>query len=233
LRSCFVRKRSPEVFVLRRIFQAFRPLELKAADKDSDAVVEQKAFSPGSIIEFQEKNRIHVGKILQVERKSNGAVRYEVEEFPTGKHHNIADKEVSFSIPPPTNDKKAEKLLEQLEHAHELDEEDLRKELDISPELLEIAWEETVESEEMEELTPKQLVEIVHSHDANPIEKYEAWRLLRSDIGHVFFKDLKENGRVVAFKAKPKKSVEASKEAFCANNEEEEEFCDAPEDLSP
>ena len=164
---------------------------------------------------------------MEVERKSNGAVRYDVEEYPSGKHFSIADKEVSFSVPPPTNDKQVEKLLEQLEHAFFLTGRDLCKELDMSPELLEMAWEETVEAPDSNELTPNDLVELVHSHKATPLEKYEAWRLLRSEVGHVFFKELKEQGRVVSFKPKPKKSVDASKDSYCASHSDDEDICNA------
>ena len=177
-------------------------------------------------MEFSEKKREHVGKIVEAEHKSNGAVRYDIEEFPTGKHFSVPDKEVAFSIPATNNEKQAEKLLEQIEHAHALSEEELSKELDIAPDLLEMAWEETAEAteegEQPQNLTPNELVEAVHSHKADPVEKYEAWRLLRSEIGHVFFKELKEKGRVVAFKPKARNSVEASKENFLQKHEDED-----------
>lgn len=171
-------------------------------------------------MEFKEKNREHVGKIIDVERKSDGSARYEVEEFPSGKHFfSIAGKEVSFTIPAPTNDKQADKLLKQLEHAHAITEDQLSKELDLTPELLEMAWEEAAATDsDDDQMTPNELVELVHSHKADHIEKYEAWRLLRSEIGHIFFKEIKEHGRVVAFKAKPRHSVEASKDMFRNNH---------------
>jgi len=190
-------------------------------DSNCEEVEQQQAFPSGTIVEFQEKKREHVGKILEVDRKSNGAVRYEIEEFPTGKHFSVADKEVSFSIPTTNNEKQAEKLLEQVEHAHAIDEVALSKELEITPDLLEMAWEEAVEDEEAHNLTPNDLVELVHSHKADPVEKYEAWRLLKSEIGHVFFKELKQNGRVVAFKPKARNSVEASKDIFLQKHDED------------
>jgi hypothetical protein len=194
-----------------------------ASAKDADIERNHPVFPPGTIVEFTEKNREHVGKIIELERKKNsGATRYDVEEFPSGKHFSIADKEVTFTIPAPTNIKQADKLLEQLEHAHAISEEELSKELDLTPELLEMAWEESTATDggHEEVLTPNQLVELVHSHKANHIEKYEAWRLLRSEIGHIFFKEIKENGRVVAFKAKPRDSVEASKHTFWNNHKD-------------
>lgn len=215
---------TPFMFNAHQTFVSTRLLQAKNAEEVE--VVQKQAFSEGSLVEFTEKKRSHLGKILDVERKSNGAVRYSVEEYPTGKQFNIADKEVNFSIPPPTNKNQADKLLKELEHAFVLTGGGLCEKLDMTPELLEMAWEETVEA--TDSLTPKDLVELVHSHKADPIERYEAWRLLRSEIGHVFFKELKEQGRVVAFKAKPKKSVDASKGIFCANHDDQDDFCDAP-----
>jgi hypothetical protein len=85
-----------------------------------------------------------------------------------------------------------------------------------------------VEDEETGMMTSQSLIELIHSHSASPIENYMAWRLLKAEVGHVFFKELKENGRVTSFKPKPAKSVEAAKANFCANHEEERDFCFAP-----
>ena len=61
---------------------------------------------------------------------------------------------------------------------------------------------------------------------AAALEAYKAWRLLRTDAAHVFFKEIKSNGRVVAFKAKTAKAVENAKHAFCTKAENaEEELC--------
>lgn len=171
---------------------------------------------------------------MEVAHKSNGSARYGIEEYPSLKHYSIADKEVTYSIPAPTNDRQAEKLLEQLEHALAVSEIDLRQEIDISPELLEMAWEESL-TDEAQDMTPHSLVELVHSHTASPIENYMAWRLFKSEMGHVFFKELKENGRVTSFKPKPAKSVEAAKTMFCSHHDDEDEFCyiDDPTTLRP
>jgi len=184
------------------------------------------------LVEFEEKKRAHVGRITDVVHKSNGGARYDVEVYPTGQKYSVADKEVTFSVPAPNNDKQVQQLLKQLEKAHALAEKELLRELDISPELLEMAWEEKAEDEEVAEMKAGDLVELVHSHKPNQIEKYEAWRLMRSEIGHVFFKDVKENGRVVAFKPKPASAVETSKGQFCASHDDVDEICDV-EELRP
>ena len=57
------------------------------------------------------------------------------------------------------------------------------------------------------------------------MEKYYAWKLLQSDMAHIFFKEIKSNGRVVSFKAKTRKAVEAAKEMFCRTHQDENEIC--------
>jgi hypothetical protein len=218
--------------------QAFRPIfQTQLGDRGTKATDEHTALGEGTLVEFEEKSRTHVGKILQIERKSNGSVRYDVEEHPSKKHYSISDKEVTYSIPAPPTPKKAERLLEELEHAQAVSEMELRNEIGISPELLEMAWEEVAADEENGLMTSTSLIELVHSHSATPIENYMAWRLLKAEVGHVFFKELKENGRVRSFKPKNAKSVEAAKASFCAEHQEERDFCFAPEDdissLSP
>merc|ERR1712048_1438353 len=97
--------------------------------------------------------------------------------------------------------------------------EELQSQLDITPELLELAWEEASESTDTDGVvTPETLIELVHSHRASAMEKYKAWRLLQSDISHVFFKELKDHGRIAWFKVKARKVVESAKRAFCAKH---------------
>jgi hypothetical protein len=211
--------------------QAFSPIHPTQLGSTKTADNEQTALGEGTLVEFEEKSRTHIGKILQIERKSNGSVRYDVEEYPSKKHYSIADKEVTYSIPAPPTPKKAEKLLEELQKAQAVTEMELRNEIGISPELLEMAWEEVAADEETGTMmTSTSLIELVHSHSATPIENYMAWRLLKAEVGHVFFKELKENGRVMSFKPKNAKSVMAAKANFCAEHQEERDFCFAPEE---
>ena len=98
--------------------------------------------------------------------------------------------------------------------AQELPLESIQIELDVSPDLIQMAWEEAVE-DETHNLTPAEFVELVHAHSPSAMEKYLAWKLLQSEMSHVFFKEIKDKGRVVSFKAKPKKSVDAAKDVFC------------------
>jgi hypothetical protein len=124
----------------------------------------------------------------------------------------------------------AKKLFNEFCKAQQETEEQLQKDLEISPELLELAWEEAleraVEDDESSShvLSPSDLIELVHSHDASKIEKYKAWKFLQSELAHVFFKDIKDHGRVSTFKAKARKAVEAAKQSFC-NSHSDSDLC--------
>jgi hypothetical protein len=150
-----------------------------AADTDEEVVL-QKAFPVGTLVEFEEKSRVHMGKIISVNHKANGKPRYDVEEYPSGDKFDVADKEISFSLPAPKSAKQADDLLKELDTAQSMPDEELNEELDISPELLAMAWEEVEDGEDDErEIKAKDLIELVHSTKADGIEKYEAWRLLK------------------------------------------------------
>jgi len=201
----------------------------------SDSPPQQQAFAVGTFVEFVEKSREHIGKITKVEHKSSGGARYQVVDN-DGKTFGIADKAVSFAINAPNSPGACEKLYSDFLSAHDASVETLQSKLDISPEILEIAWEETAsEDEEAADgggsssssdhmITPSGLIDLVHSHTASAIEKYMAWKILRTDMAHVFFKEIKEKGRVVSFKAKARKAVDAAKQAFC-NDHQDSDMC--------
>lgn len=190
-------------------------------------VVQQRAFTVGTLVEFQEKKRVHVGKILGAEHKSNGGARYEVEDH-DGKHFNIADKAVSYAMPiSPDDERRRGQIFDDFHNALEEPEMELRRDLDISPELLEMAWEEAAEDDAAHhELTAPSLFDLVHSRTASAIETYKAWRLLKTDMAHVLFKEIKHHGRVTSFKAKARKAVDAAKQTFCTKADNaEDDFC--------
>ena len=197
----------------------------KKSSSDGDVPQNQAAFPVGTLIEFEEKKRVHVGKILATEHKSNGGARYEVEDA-NGVKYKIADKMVSFSMPAPNSPGAAQKLFQDFCEASEADEKGLQSSLDISTELLEMAWEESAEGDEIEDhlLTAPKLIELVQGHTASAIEKYLAWKLLKTETAHVFFKEIKDHGRVVAFKAKARKAVESAKQTFC-NTHQDSDLC--------
>ena len=190
-------------------------------------VVQQQAFTVGTLVEFEEKKRTHVGKITASEHKSNGGARYSVEDH-EGHKFDIPDKAVHYAIKiTPDNERKVAALFDEFAIALEEDPADLEKDLEITGELLQMAWEEAIEDEDSShEITAKSLVELIHAHSASALEAYKAWRLLRTEASHVFFKEIKSNGRVVAFKAKTAKAVENAKRAFCTKAENaEQELC--------
>ncbi|CAB9511583.1 expressed unknown protein [Seminavis robusta] len=199
---------------------------LLAAEKGSEEVKQQHALSVGTLVEFQEKSRVHIGTIKSSEHKSSGGARYKIEDI-DGKSYNVADKHVTFATPvAPSNANKVNALMTELEEVQHASEEALCKLLDVSPDLLEMAWEEAAAEEAAtHELTAKSFVSLVHSHAASTIEEYTAWRLLKMDMAHVFFKDIKQNGRVASFKAKARKAVDNAKVAFCASHADDVEFC--------
>lgn len=189
------------------------------SNDNDDVVVQQKAFAVGTLVEFEEKKRTHIGKIDSVEHKTSGGARYRVVDG-EGKAWDIADKAVSYGMPCPNSPGQATKLFEQFCRAQDAPVDSLQDELDISPELLEMAWEEAAQDEDSDLVTSGSLIELIQGHAASAMEKYLAWKLLKTDMAHVFFKEIKENGRVVAFKAKTKKAVEAAKEAFCQSHQD-------------
>ena len=184
---------------------------------------QQHAFSIGTFVEFQEKKRNHLGKITEVEHKGNGGTRYTVMDS-EGKVFGIADKQIMYTMPCPTSPGQATKLFSDFCRSQDAPLSSIEDELDITPDLLEMAWEEVAEDEANKDhtVTAENLIYLVHSHVASAMEKYLAWKLLRSDLAHVFFKEIKENGRVVAFKAKTKKAVDAAKDSFCRTHVDSE-----------
>jgi hypothetical protein len=200
-------------------------LSAKKSDDGAAAPVQQNAaFMVGSLVEFVEKKRTHVAKILSVEHKSSGGARYHVEDT-GGKTYDVAEKAINFHMPAPNDAMRTDQLLLQFEEAQTCPELTLREKLEVSPDLLEMAWEEVSQDPSTDELTPAKFVQLMHSHTASQLERYMAWRLLKHDMAHVFFKELKQNGRVVAFKAKASKAVKAAKEHFCKTHADEYEFC--------
>lgn len=186
------------------------------------------SLAVGTFVEFEEKQkRVHIGKIAEVEHKSNGGTRYSVEDS-EGHRFNIPDKAIHFHINPPNSPGPAKQLYKEFVEAQQASEDELQSQLDISVDILELAWEEALEYEELSGehtgVKPGQLVELIHSHAASAIENYQAWRLLQSDLAHVFFKDMKDHGKVTSFKVKARKAVETAKKAFC-NDHTDSDLC--------
>jgi len=200
-------------------------LAKKQGDGENVEIVQKQTFAKNTLIEFKEKNRNHIGKIVSSIHKSNGNARYDVVDI-EGHQFSIADKDVAFAISPPSNPQMTDNVMKEMEDAHDASEKLLQTKLDVSPELLEMAWEEASESDS-HELTPKSFILLLHAKTVSSLEAYMTWRLLRLAKAHIFFKELKVDGRVVAFKAKARKSVVAAKENFCRDVEfmDDDSFC--------
>lgn len=130
----------------------------------------------------------------------------------------------------PNSPGQATKLFEEFSRAQDTPLQSLQTQLDVSPELVLMAWEEVLHSSDDETnkdhlVTPDSFIELIHSHAASAMERYLAWKLLKTDMAHIFFKEIKDHGRVVAFKAKTEKAVEAGKQVFCRSHSEDNEIC--------
>jgi len=187
-------------------------------------VVQQVAFAVGSFVEFSEKKRIHIGKIDTAEHKSSGGARYQVIDS-EGKKFNVPDKDIRYSMVCPSSPGQATKLYDEFCAAQESPLPSIQETIDVSPDLLEMAWEEAAEEGESHLLTPASFIELVHAHAGSSMEKYLAWKFLQSEQSHIFFKEIKSHGRVVSFKAKTRKAVDAAKEVFCRTHQDDNEIC--------
>ena len=117
----------------------------------------------------------------------------------------------------------ATKLYDEFCAAQETPLASIQEAIDVSPDLLEMAWEEAAEEEQ--NLTPASFIELLHAHKASAMEKYMAWKLLQSEQAHIFFKEIKDHGRVVSFKAKTRKAVDNAKDVFCRTHQDNNEIC--------
>lgn len=221
-------------FVVEQTKVATSPRAVLLASKKGvdEHIAHQVTFAVGTLVEFEEKNRVHVGKVQEATHKTGGS-RYEVMDR-DGKKYGIEDKAIHFAMPVPNTPKAAEQLFVDFCQAQEATEDQLHELLEINPEFLELAWEEAVTNDEESGadaggdahahhphhlVTPSALIELVHSHPPTAIEKYMAWKLLRTETSHVFFKEIKDHGRVVSFKAKDRKAVDAARLVFCKTHE--------------
>jgi hypothetical protein len=191
------------------------------------------AFSIGSFVEFEEKKRTHVGKIVEsVQHKGSSSPRYQIVDSEGQQWHDVADKAVLYNMAAPNSPGPAQQLFTEFCRAQNIPLDSLQEQLDITPSLLEMAWDEAVQNDDSTDtdrqhlvMTSSSLIEVVQGHPASAMEKYLAWKLLQTEMAHVFFREIKDHGRVVAFKAKTRKAVAASRAAFCQDHHDDHEIC--------
>jgi hypothetical protein len=85
----------------------------------------------------------------------------------------------------PNSPGQAEKLYNEFCKAQDSPIKSIQDAIDVSPELLQMAWEEAAGESEDESLshnlTPASFIELVHAHAASAMEKYLAWKYLQSE----------------------------------------------------
>lgn len=145
-----------------------------------------------------------------------------------GHKFSIPDKDVQYCMAAPNSPGAATKLYEDFCKAQDTPVKSIQEAIDVSPEILAMAWEEVADEESEESshnITPGSFIQLVHAHAASSMEKYLAWKYLQSEQAHIFFKEIKHNGRIVSFKAKTRKAVENAKEVFCRTHQDNNEIC--------
>jgi len=190
---------------------------MKTAEFDARKV---QQFSTGSICEFEDgKQRPQLGVILSVDvqAKKGGAV-YQVVDAKDQKHavlskslHVVypADPKTKPGTPP------AEVLDKFLTVACFTP-----LQLGVDLEIVELGW-EVCAADEAAELSQAAIMnEIDPSYLEGSVQRYKAFRLLTSDIGKIFFKQLHAGGAhhdasAISFRVKSAASVATAKEAWC------------------
>jgi hypothetical protein len=104
---------------------------------------------------------------------------------------------------------------------------ELRKALDVDPDMVELAWEEANADAHNSAWTPDDFIALIHSRPAlDPAETYRMWIFLSLGLGQVFFKGMADHGRITTFKARAAAAVDAAKATFCSEHQKDEpEFC--------
>jgi hypothetical protein len=136
-----------------------------------------------------------------------------------GKKHSVASKAIHIVLPPSKG--KSTDPAEVLAPYVEVAEKDGMS-LGIEPDLLELAWEMSLE-EAAKEVSPKEIMGMIdESLYQTALDRYKAFRLLTSDLGQVFFKSLSGN----AFKPRSESAVQSTKLLWChAPTHVEVDFC--------
>ena len=199
-------------------------LRMKAAPPDAPEERELPSIAIGSICEFHDPKhgagavKPVLGIVQSLEFKSKGGARIILADA-AGGTHTVAEKALHIILPPAKGkDKEPAEILQ--DYLKVMEVEDATN-LGVDPELLELAWTECAESEKAS-FSPKSIISMIDaSMCKTPVDLYKAFRLVSSDLGKVFFKELGGN----KFKAKAMKSVKASKDNWCRAPDHEHEWC--------
>lgn len=201
-----------------------RSLTMRSAFMKADEVAEddkpQVNLEPvGSIVEFDDgkHDRAILGVVASAEAKAKGGSTYTILDA-NSVSHSIKGKQIhcAFSPDPKLKKTEPEVLLKPFEAVKEMEV----TALGVAPDDLELAWEFLTE-EDKDSWSARTILQAIDDKLCrSPVEQYQAFRLLTSDLGHVFFKTLSGG----FYKLKNAKAVRASKEQWCRAHEEVE-FC--------
>jgi hypothetical protein len=193
-----------------------RRVTMKAEVPDDDDKPQVHLESIGSVVEFDDgkHDRSLLGIVTSAEAKAKGGARYSVIDA-NSVTHSVPGKGIHCSF---SADKKMKDgvdpnvLLEPFEKIQALPSTNLG----VEPDILELAW-EMLKDEDKSSWSAKTILRSIDdSMCRSPVEQYRAFRLLTSDLGHIFFKSLSDN----MFKPKNDKAVKASKENWCRSHDE-------------
>jgi len=160
----------------------------------------------------------HSAQVKGVEYKAKGGARLQVMDA-SGAMHAVAEKSIHVNLGVHKGKLvEPSAILADFQAVMALEP----TALGVDPESLAMAWELAAE-EEGDSFSTKFLLSLVDdTFFKAQTDAYRAFRLLSSDLGKVFFKNLGPN----TWKAKAAKAVEASKQNWCRElKEDEAEWC--------
>jgi hypothetical protein len=177
-------------------------------------------ISKNSIVEFHDPKHGSgstppiLGLVQGAEYKAKGGARIMVVDA-AGATHTLKESAIHINIGAYKGKLiEPSAILAEYHAVMELEPTDLG----VGVEDLEMAWELCAEADNTG-FSPKAILTLVdEGFFKSSLDAYRAFRLLTSDLGKVFFKAINSNN----YKAKPPKSVQASKENWCRQAVEQE-----------
>jgi hypothetical protein len=215
---------APYAPALRSTKSSRNVVRMKKAPDERPEERPQLNFDANSIVEFHDPkhgsgDQVPVlGLIQGIEFKAKGGARLQIVDA-NGNAHAVAEKAIHVNLGAYKGKlKEPAAILADYEGIMSL----APVELGVDPEDLEMAWELASETDEGS-FSPKFVLQLIDDGFFKaPTDAYRAFRLLSSDLGKVFFKNLGGNH----FKPKPKKAVQASKDNWCRELQEpQQEWC--------
>jgi len=198
-------------------------VRMKKVEQDEDRN-DLPNIAAGSICEFHDPKHGAgnappvLGVVESVEFKTKGGARIILKDE-SGTTHTVAEKMLHIVLPPHKGkETEPKEILKDFAAVMSTPVTEF-----VDPELVELAWTECLENEGTAAYTPKKILSLID--DAlvkTPLQMYQAFRVVSSDFGKIFFKALGDN----KYKPKAAKAVSASKENYCRSPQlTSEEWC--------